>query len=58
MNRVGSHALSTKGWEVVFGRKEYNSCGMASASTVRNEWKTLIALMMVCFECFSLYNLL
>ena len=37
MNRVGSHALSTKGWEVVFGRKEYSSCGMAFASTVRDE---------------------
>lgn len=23
MNRVGCHALSTKGWEVVFGRKEF-----------------------------------
>jgi len=37
MNRVESHALSTKGWEVVFGRKEYSSCGMAFASTVRDE---------------------
>lgn len=26
MNRVGSHALSTKGWEVVFGRKENICC--------------------------------